>query len=134
MTPQAATYSIDQITQAYSVLSKAQTRAEYDKELKIQHATTDEGGVKGRQGFRTGIETVDLDDLEVDEAQGTWYRSCRCGDDKGFLITEADLEEAAEDREISVGCKGCSLWLKVLFGVMEDDTEEKTANNTAEDS
>jgi len=75
----------------------------------------------GKQVFRTGIETVDLDDLKVDEAQGIWYRSCRCGDERGFLIKEADLEEAAEDGEISVGCKGCSLWLKVLFGVMEDD-------------
>lgn len=77
--------------------------------------------------FRTGIETVDLDDLEVDEAQGIWYRSCRCGDERGFLIKEADLEEAAEDGEVSVGCRGCSLWLKVLFGVVEDDAEGDTA-------
>jgi len=87
--------------------------------LKLETANV--GGVKGRQAFHTGIETVDLDDLNVNEAQGIWYRGCRCGDERGFLVREADLEEAVDDGEISVGCKGCSLWLKVLFGVMEDD-------------
>ncbi|KAH7364201.1 diphthamide biosynthesis protein-like protein 4 [Rhexocercosporidium sp. MPI-PUGE-AT-0058] len=113
-------YSIDQISEAFNTLSHPQSRTKYDQELKLQNATTEQGGVMGKQVFRTGIETVDLDDLEVDEAQSIWYRSCRCGDERGFLIKEADLEEAAEDGEISVGCKGCSLWLKVLFGVMEE--------------
>lgn len=86
--------------------------------------------VKGREVFRTGIETVDLDDLEVDEARGEWYRSCRCGDDQGFLVAESDLEEAVEEGELSVGCRGCSLWLKVLFGVMEEDPKGGEAVNS----
>ncbi|KAG4413685.1 hypothetical protein IFR04_013189 [Cadophora malorum] len=116
----ATIYSIDQISEAFNTLSNPKSRTKYDQELKLQSATKQHGGVTGEQVFRTGIETVDLDDLEIDEAQSIWYRSCRCGDERGFLIKEADLEEAAEDGEISVGCKGCSLWLKVLFGVMED--------------
>lgn len=111
-----AKYSIDQISEAFSVLSKPATRDEYDKVLKAKG-----GEVEGREVFRTGVEIVDLDDLEVDEARGEWYRSCRCGDNRGFLIVESDLEEAADEGELSVGCRGCSLWLKVLFGVMEED-------------
>ena len=115
----AATFSIDQISQAFSALSDRKSRAEYDRGLK-QKAAQHERGDKGTEVFRTGIETVDLDDLEADDVHGVWYRSCRCGDERGFLMRETDLEEAAEDGEISVGCRGCSLWLKVLFGVIED--------------
>jgi len=123
-----ASFSIDQITAAFSTLSDRKSRGEYDRGLK-QIASQPDRGVKGREVFRTGIETVDLDDLETDEAQGIWYRSCRCGDERGFLIREADLEEAAEDGEISVGCRGCSLWLKVLFGIMDDGPSEQADDN-----
>ncbi len=123
-----ARFSIDQISGAFSTLSDRKLRAEYDRELK-QKAGQYESGVKGREVFRTGIETADLDDLEIDEAQSTWYRRCRCGDERGFLIREADLEEAAEDGELSVGCRGCSLWLKVIFGVMEELPPEKVDDN-----
>ena len=69
-----------------------------------------------------------MEDLEYEEAQGTpvWYRICRCGDDRGFLIREQDLEEAEDDGEICVGCRGCSLWLKVLFAVVEGIPEDCT--------
>jgi diphthamide biosynthesis protein 4 len=120
-----AKFSIDQISEALSTLADRKARAEYDKELKKRVAEY-ERGVKGREVFRTGIEIVDLDDLETEELQGIWYRSCRCGDGRGFLIRESDLEEAAEDGEISVGCRGCSLWLKVLFGVMEEAPPDKS--------
>lgn len=122
-----ANFSIDLISEAFSTLSNRKSRAEYDRDLK-QSAVQYERGVKGKEVFRTGIETVDLDDLETDEAQGIWYRNCRCGDERGFLIRESDLEEAAEDGEISVGCRGCSLWLKVLFGVMEEGQPEKASD------
>ncbi|KAH8812591.1 diphthamide biosynthesis protein-like protein 4 [Xylogone sp. PMI_703] len=115
-----ARYSIDQISQAYTTLSNPKLRAEYDTQLKLQTATSHIG-----EKYHTGVEVADLDDLEVDEANGTWYRSCRCGDDRGYLITEQDLEEAAADGELDVGCNRCSLWLKVLFGVIEEDGEEE---------
>jgi diphthamide biosynthesis protein 4 len=119
-----ANFSIDQISEAFSTLSERKSRAEYDKGLK-EKAAQYEREPKGREVFRTGIETVDLDDLDTDEVQGIWYRSCRCGDERGFLIRESDLEETAEDGEISVGCRGCSLWLKVLFGAMEEEAPEE---------
>ena len=114
-------FSIDQIAAAFSTLSDRKCREEYDKELK-QKAV--EGRAQGKDIFRTGIEIVDLDDMETDEAEGIWYRSCRCGDERGYSIRELDLEEAADEGEISVGCRGCSLWLKVLFGVMVDGAPE----------
>ncbi|TVY83446.1 Secondary metabolism regulator laeA [Lachnellula suecica] len=125
--PTLSLFSIDQISEAFSILSDAGSRAKYDKELKLQNNGANAAEGKGRQEFRTGVETVDLDDLEFDEAQEEWYRSCRCGDGRGFLIREADLEEAADDGELSVGCKGCSLWLKVLFGVIEEDVKAADA-------
>lgn len=121
-------YTIDQISAAFSQLSDPKLRAQYDKELKLQNRSMNGAGQKEGEVFRTGVEVVDLDDLNVEEDDGIWHRSCRCGDDRGFLIREQDLEEAAEDGEISVGCKGCSLWLKVLFGVMEDLPDEKESD------
>jgi curved DNA-binding protein CbpA len=52
-----------------------------------------------------------------------WYRSCRCGNPRGYHFTEADLEEAADLGELMVGCADCSLWLRVHFAVLEDDDE-----------
>lgn len=114
------TYSIDQIAKAFSTLSDPGTRTQYDRELRLQNNSQKESSQRDGEVFRTGIEIVDLDDLEEDEAQSLWYRSCRCGDERGFLIAEADLEEAAEEGELSVGCRGCSLWIRVLFGMVED--------------
>ncbi|KAK2628244.1 hypothetical protein QTJ16_002890 [Diplocarpon rosae] len=131
LTSKETTYSIDQITEAFTTLSNSKSKIDYDKKLKLQ-SDTNVGGVKENQVFRTGIEIVDLDDLEVDEAQRIWYSSCRCGDERGFLIMEGDLEAAAEHGEISVGCRGCSLWLIVLFGIMEEDTATGAADTKAD--
>lgn len=119
-----AEFSVDQISTAYSTLSDARGRREYDKELKAQsllNGTTNGNGGVGDKMFKTGVEVVDLDDLEYDEAQRIWYRGCRCGDERGFEVREEDLEEAGDEGEVVVGCRGCSLWLKVQFGVVEDE-------------
>ncbi|KAL3423751.1 CSL zinc finger [Phlyctema vagabunda] len=124
-------FSIDQISEAFSTLSNPKSRAQYDKELKLRATASHNREGENKDIFRTGVEVVDLDDLNTDEADGTWYRSCRCGDDQGFLIREEDLEEAADEGEISVGCRGCSLWMRVLFGVMEEDTSYDAAKEQA---
>ncbi|KAK1514446.1 CSL zinc finger [Colletotrichum costaricense] len=126
----AATFSIDQISSAYKVLSDPKQRAEYDRALDL--APNNQGLQRGdgdeEKAFQTGIEVVDLDDLEVEEppsdgpeAMCSWYRSCRCGNSRGFFFTEADLEEAGENGELLVGCQDCSLWMKVHFAVVSDD-------------
>ncbi|KAJ3947969.1 Diphthamide biosynthesis protein 4 [Colletotrichum fioriniae] len=129
-TAASATFSIDQISSAYKILSDPKQRAEYDRALDL--APNNQGLQRGdgdeEKAFRTGIEVVDLDDLEVEEppsddleAECSWYRSCRCGNPRGFLFTEADLEEAGENGELLVGCQDCSLWMKVHFAVVSDD-------------
>ena len=105
--------TVDEIALAYKVLSEPSLRAEYNLWLQSNDSDDDAYG----RIHRTGLETVDLDDLAFDPASSLWSRSCRCGDEKGFTVTEAELEKNAEDGELFVGCKGCSLWLRVLFGV-----------------
>jgi diphthamide biosynthesis protein 4 len=120
-----ALYTVDEITHAFRTLSDPQTRAAYNTSLALKRSTiVGVGGRISKEGWKTGVETADLDDLERsdDEAGGqTWYRGCRCGEERGFVVTEDDLECAGREGEVTVGCRGCSLWLRVLFGVIEDD-------------
>ncbi|KAH8587059.1 CSL zinc finger-domain-containing protein [Bisporella sp. PMI_857] len=114
-------YSIDEITRAYQVLGHTKKRAEYDLVLLKITQSGGEKGIAEREG-KTGLETVDLDDLEFEgegKEAGTWSKQCRCGDENGFVVTEEDLEGNVSEGEIVVGCRGCSLSLKVLFGVLD---------------
>jgi DnaJ-class molecular chaperone len=118
--PQA--YTIDEITTAYKTLSDPSLRAEYDRTLRLDRLKVAEREKTG-DVFHTGLEIVDLEDLaceEDGESGACWYRGCRCGDERGFLVTEDDLEREVDHGEIVVGCRGCSLWLKVLFAVEDD--------------
>lgn len=125
-------YSIDQITDAFNTLGDRKERERYDRELKGRG-----GGKRNEEsGFKTGIETVDLDDLVMDNGvEGdVWFRGCRCGDERGFEVREEELENAAGEgeAEVVVGCRGCSLWLRVLFGVLEDDTADENRVSNGE--
>ncbi|OJJ44507.1 hypothetical protein ASPZODRAFT_18088 [Penicilliopsis zonata CBS 506.65] len=121
--PVSITYTIDQITAAYKTLSSPSLRAEYDRTLRLDRLKS-AGREKAADIFHTGLETVDLEDLSCedgeednDDTETCWYRSCRCGDERGFLVRESDLEREAEHGEIVIGCRGCSLWMKILFAV-----------------
>ncbi|KAJ5550400.1 hypothetical protein N7461_005098 [Penicillium sp. DV-2018c] len=111
-------YTIDQITAAYKTLSDPVLRAEYDRSLRLDRLKVAEREKTG-DVFHTGLEVVDLEDLSCEEGEAgdCWYRGCRCGDERGFLVNEEDLGREAEHGEIIIGCRGCSLWLKVLFAV-----------------
>ncbi|KAM9879174.1 CSL zinc finger [Verticillium dahliae] len=111
---EVAHFTIDQITNAYKTLSSPSSRKAYEALLKAAQ------NKKDQQVFQTGVENVDLDDLEFDEEKDVWHRSCRCGNDRGFLLGEGDLEEAGEMGELLVGCQDCSLWMKVHFAVMDN--------------
>jgi diphthamide biosynthesis protein 4 len=123
-TPSPQKPSIDAIKLAYRVLSDPKMRAEYDRELIIRQETVVDSArndtlTDERRGFRTGEELLDLDDMTYDEVAGIWFRACRCGEQKGYTLTEAQLEEEESKggREVVVGCSGCSLWLRVAFAV-----------------
>ena len=109
-------YTVDDITTAYKILSDTPARSEFDRQLRLYASQFQKTAAKPM----SGLETVDLDDLEYDDAAGIWYRICRCGNAKGYLITENDLEKEAEYGEIVTGCGGCSIWLKVVFQSMEE--------------
>ncbi|KAI0514805.1 hypothetical protein F5B22DRAFT_217416 [Xylaria bambusicola] len=125
------TYTVDQIQHAYSVLSDAAQRREYDRQLLLTTSsssstftsisTEQKHSVSTR--FHTGVETVDLDDLGFDEKTGVYFGSCRCGNERGFQFTEAQLEEYEEDLVLMVQCLDCSLWMRVLFDAVDDDEE-----------
>lgn len=135
-------YTIDEITTAYKTLADPALRAEYDRALRLDRLKIVEREKTGAV-FHTGLEVVDLEDLGFEEGNETeapggdddfdndttetgsfWYRGCRCGDEKGFVLTEEDLEREAEHGEIVVGCRGCSLWMKVLFAVDNGEAED----------
>jgi curved DNA-binding protein CbpA len=123
------TYTIDEITKAYQTLSDPALRGAYDRTLRLQRLRTGEK-LKDADVFHTGLEVVDLEDMNYEEALESrgagayWYRSCRCGDEQGFIVTEDELEREAQHGEIVIGCQGCSLWMKVLFAVADDQTDE----------
>lgn len=111
-------YSVDQITAAYKTIINPVARAEYDKVRTLKLATT----TAVLQAPHPGLETVDLDDLSFDGLQGVWYRSCQCGKEQAYTMSQEDLESNAEHGELTTGCQGCSLWLRVTFAVAEDDS------------
>jgi diphthamide biosynthesis protein 4 len=127
----SSTYTIDDVTNAYKVLSDPVLRAEYDRDLILRRRNDSFNKAAGKADdvlFHTGLEVVDLEDMneQDDDVTGSsiWHRGCRCGDEKGFIVTEDELEAEAQHGEILVGCRGCSLWIKVLFAVEEDQPEE----------
>jgi len=120
-TTNTSTFTIDQISTAYAVLSNPSSRTSYDKLLLT--ATTTANNPAASQ-FQTGIETIDLDDLAHDGEQTQWYRPCRCGNERGYRFNEEDLEDASDLGELMVGCVDCSLWLRVQFAVVDDEDDE----------
>lgn len=109
-------YSVDDITTAYKILSNPHSRSRYDLTLRLQSLERQQNTAKGY----IGLETVDLDDLQYNDSNGVWYRNCRCGNGRGYLITEHELEKEADHGEIIVGCGGCSLSLKIVFQQVQD--------------
>lgn len=116
-------YTIDSITTAYKTLSTPSLRTEYNRALRLDRLKTPTQSKTGPDEiFHTGLEVVDLEDLTEetstnDEDEMSWSRACRCGDERGFLVTEGDLDREMDRGEVVVGCRGCSLYMKVLFAV-----------------
>lgn len=138
--PPAAAATIDEITEAYRVLGNASERAKYDVELRKWKMMNNHLHRNNQADViittrHTGIEIVDLEDLDFEENENEdatatatatatgniWKRACRCGSIPAFVVTEAELEKSADEGELVTGCKGCSLWLKVMFTVDDDD-------------
>ncbi|EXJ65381.1 hypothetical protein A1O7_01722 [Cladophialophora yegresii CBS 114405] len=114
----ASRYTIDEILLAYEILSDPTKRAEYDRLLQ-NDGKVGWKQVNGQKGTHIGVEAFDLEDLAYDEVANSWFKSCRCGDEQGYILTESDLERESQHGELYVGCRGCSLFIKVQFAVEE---------------
>lgn len=117
--------SIDDITAAYRTLASPSLRASYDRASFLSQPRLDNDKARHRhdEAFRTGLETLDLDDLEYDEKRELWFHPCRCGQERGFVLIGEELEREEQSGEVVVGCAGCSLWIRVLFGVADENDE-----------
>ena len=113
--------SIDQIAHAYRILSNASLRADYDRTLLFDSLSAPDQNPSTLKdpSFYAASETIDLDDMQFDTQQGVYYRSCRCGRDRAYVVRDEDLEAHARGGDISVGCEGCSLWVRIEFLVAE---------------
>jgi diphthamide biosynthesis protein 4 len=168
-------YTVDDVREAFAVLSDAAKRREYHAWLRATATTAAAAAaaaaVKTDEDFILGLEVLDLSDFEEvvmpassssspsssehststsnssrcssssssasphvsatsggqagdngeTETETEWHRACRCGVAPGFVIREAELESAVQagEAEVLVGCAGCSLWVRVGFGVDE---------------
>jgi len=156
-TGKARGYTVDEVKDAYAVLSDAKRKAEYDAWIQMYPGKVRRGWGRGggleapSSDFVLGLEVVDLSEFDVldpgfefsdaptttassgdsnsNTAEGDgegagqmeWTRACRCGADRGFRILEEELEDAESrgEKEVLVGCEGCSLWVRVGFEVEE---------------
>lgn len=60
-------------------------------------------------------EDVDLDDMDYDEEAGTFSLPCRCSG--VYTICETDMELGVN----TANCDNCSLIIRVLYDVVEDE-------------
>ncbi|KAF1987801.1 hypothetical protein K402DRAFT_420146 [Aulographum hederae CBS 113979] len=122
----AKTPTIDEISHAYHTLSTPSLRQQHDRQLLLSLSDSDPNLALQQHKSPNAPETLDLDDLAFDGSSSTWYRACRCGMDRAYSVDEEQLEAAAEagEREVLLECGGCSLWVRVGFGVAEDGEEE----------
>lgn len=122
-------FTVDQITEAYTVLSDAKKRREYTRTLRSQTRTKSSGAAntrtKRRQKSRSsGIDTVVLDDdMSWDGKRRLYYRACDgCGKARGFSLREDEIEDdSEEDFEMILECAGCEKSLNVFVPALDDE-------------
>lgn len=80
----------------------------------------------------------EIGDDETSSSTGRFTKSCRCGSDEGYVITEKEMDEIEEElanaeagkaplsaaRSSIIGCLGCSLWLQVDWVVFDHEDED----------
>ncbi|KPI39703.1 Diphthamide biosynthesis protein 4 [Cyphellophora attinorum] len=111
--------TIDRIVEAYNTLLDPSLRKAYDASLRSSVKSV----------AHHGIELFDLEDFEHHEnADGDrWTKSCRCGSPVAYVLSEEDLEQVVKEQptqpdglqEILLGCRGCSLFVRVTFATAE---------------
>ncbi|KAH8556484.1 DNAJ heat shock N-terminal domain-containing protein [Umbelopsis sp. PMI_123] len=98
---------IHQLLEAWEVLKDPELRKSYDARLKAQQL---------KQGAVINGD-VDLDEMDYDEETGTFSLPCRCSG--SYTIREQDMENGVD----VASCDNCSLIIRVLYDVVEDDEQ-----------
>lgn len=122
-------FTVDQITEAYNVLSDKQKRQKYTRTLRAQtKATFSARTSTSRRPSRKSktareVETVDLDDLSWSGKRRLYYHACRgCGKARGFTLREDDIDDEDEEYELTIECSGCDQELKVIVPALTDES------------
>lgn len=121
-------FTVDQITEAYNVLSDGQQRRKYTRSLRAQSKATFSGSTSAesrgnRRSKTVEVETVGLDDLSWSGKRRLYYHACRgCGKSRGFTLREDDIEDDDEDYELIIQCSACEKELKVIVPALVDET------------
>lgn len=124
-------FTVDQITEAYTVLSDAKKRREYTRTLRSQTKTTVSSGAyantkRRRKSRASGADTVVLDDdMSWDGKRKLYYHACDgCGKARGFSLKEDEIEDdSEEDLELTLQCVGCEKSLRVLVPALDDEDD-----------
>lgn len=95
------------ILKAWEVLRSPTSRRAYDIELESE---------RNKKDLAIGAE-VDLDEMEYNEEDRSFSLVCRCSGD--YVITEDELETNID----VVGCNNCSLRIRVLYDVVEEEDD-----------
>lgn len=91
------------IQKAYEILSNPELKKEYDLMLLKKNKL---GPVQ---------EVLDLDEMDYDSDDGIYSKDCRCGG--AFSVSEEQLEEGIGGIE----CTNCSLCVKLLYQIVEQE-------------
>lgn len=121
--------TINQIQEAYRVLSDERLRTQYNKDLNETNKRA------GFHNFGDGLDEYNLDDFDFNEEKLAYSMACpRCRTDGGFHLTEDALEEYVQDGpsdadthgyQVLTQCTACSLWLKINFFIADSEEEEQ---------
>ncbi|KAM7436297.1 DnaJ subfamily C member 24 [Porites harrisoni] len=103
------------IDKAWKLLSDNERRENCDRQLKEQSLSQD---------WPVSAE-VDLDDMEFHEDLQSYSSQCRCSGE--YLITESDLENGHN----IVCCSDCTLSVRVLYSVLQDDVNGEDQKSSA---
>lgn len=126
-TIQTQHFTVDQITEAYNVLSDGQQRRKYTRTLRQQtqaksSASASASTQRTRAPKSVDVETVDLDDLSWSGKRRLYYHPCQgCGKARGFTLREDDIEDDDEDTELLVECSGCDEELRIIVPGLVDE-------------
>lgn len=134
-------FTVDQITEAYTVLSDTAQRERYIAAQQQQHTSTSKATFSAsassssstrKPAAPTTDTVVPLDALAWSGRRRLYYRACGgCGKARGFglreevlLEEEEGMREADEAFEVRLGCGGCGAELRVVVPGVEGGEEE----------